>query len=159
VRAFAEHLEIWDARSCMARHLRTPGPGEPVVDFWHYLPVLQRKPGAFDQALPVRQTRFPKEAEELLLALEERWGGDRRQAHKEFLAVCTLHRQVDQVRWRAACATALARGEVSAAGVRTALEGRAATRALVAELPEVWSAIEVPAGDPSQYQRLLGARG
>ena len=128
VRAFTEQLEVWNARCCVARHVRTPGVGEPVVDFWHYLPVLERKPGAFDQALPVRQARFPKEAEELLLALEERWVGDRRQAHKEFLAVCTLHPQVDPVRWRAACATALARAEVSAAGVRAALEGRAGPR-------------------------------
>ena len=159
VRACAEQLEVWDARSCVARHVRTPGVGEPVVDFWHYLPVLERKPGAFDQALPVRQARFPKEAEELLLALEERWGRDRRQAHKEFLAVCTLHQQVDPVRWRVACATALARGEVSAAGVRAALEGRAATTTAAAALPLVWSAVAVPAGDPSQYQRLLGVRG
>ena len=159
VRAYAEQLEVWDARGCVARHVRTPGVGEPVVDFWHYLPVLERKPGAFDQALAVRQARFPKEAEELLLALEERWGEDRRRAHKEFLSVCTLHQQVDQVRWRAACATALVRGEVSAAGVRAALEGRAAASATVAALPLVWSRVEVPAGDPSQYQRLLGARG
>ena len=158
VRAYAEHLEIWDARSCVARHVRTAGVGEPIVDFWHYLPVLERKPGAFDQALPVRQARFPKEAEELLLALEERWGGDRRQAHKEFLAVCTLHQQVDQVRWRAACATALARGEVSAVVV-AALEGRAATTTAAVALPLVWSAVAVPAGDASQYQRLLGVRG
>ena len=116
VRAYAERLEVWDSRNCVARHARAPGVGDPVVDFWHYLPVLERKPGAFDQALPVRQARFPKEAEELLLALEERWGADRRRAHKEFRLVCTLHQQVDQVRWRAACATALARGEVSAAG-------------------------------------------
>ena len=161
VRAFAEQVEIWDVHSCVARHVRTAGPGEPVVDFWHYLPVLERKPGAFDQALPVRQARFPKEAEELLLALEERWGEDRRQAHEEFLLVCTLHQQVDQVRWRAACATALARGEVSSAGVRAALEGRSAATAtaMTTALPLVWRAVAVPAGDPSQYQRLLGARG
>jgi len=73
--------------------------------------------------------------------------------------VCTLHQQVDQVRWRAACATALARGEVSSAGVRAALEGRAATLAPPATVPLAWSRVEVPAGDPSQYQRLLGARG
>ena len=73
--------------------------------------------------------------------------------------VCTLHQQVDQVRWRAACATALARGEVSAAGVRAALEGRSAATAMTAALPLVWRAVAVPAGDPSQDQRLLGARG
>ncbi len=160
VRAFAEEVEVWDARHCVARHPRTPGVGEPVLDFWHYLPVLERKPGAFDGALAVRQAHFPREAEELLLGLEERWGADRRRAHKEFLGVCILHRQVDQVRWRAACATALARGEVTVAGVRAALEGRpATTTTALATLPGTWGGVEVAAGDPGQYQQLLGVSG
>jgi hypothetical protein len=40
----------------VARHRRAFGPGDLVTNFWHYLPVLTRKPGAFDQAIPVRQT-------------------------------------------------------------------------------------------------------
>src|SRR5262249_28828040 len=58
LRAFAEHIEIWSQSACVARHDRRPGPGEPGTDFWHYLPVLLRKPGAFGQAIPVRQAHF-----------------------------------------------------------------------------------------------------
>ena len=48
---------------------------------------------------------------------------------------------------------------MSAAGVRAALEGRAAATTKAAVLPLVWSKVEVLAGDPSQYQRLLGVSG
>jgi hypothetical protein len=72
LRAFPHHIEVWTSTSCVARHPRRPGPGEPVTDFWHYLPVLLRKAGAFRQALPVRQTHFPEEAHALLQALEAR---------------------------------------------------------------------------------------
>jgi hypothetical protein len=54
LRAFAAHVEVWNQTRCVARHQREDGPGDPICDFWHYLPVLQRKPGAFDNAIPVR---------------------------------------------------------------------------------------------------------
>lgn len=155
VRAFAEHVEIWAATKCVARHARCDGPGEPVCDFWHYLPVLQRKPGAFDNAIAVRQARFPEEAQQLLAALEERHGADRRRAHREFLAVCGLAATVDPVRWRAACAATLARGDISADGVRGALRGAVPTMPTALVLPLSLAGVDVPAGDVGQYGRLL----
>jgi hypothetical protein len=143
----------------VADHARAHAKGSLVTDFWHYLPVLSRKPGAFANAVPVRQASFPPEAAALLEALEARHPDDRRRAHREFLAVCGLAVDVEPVRWRAACAVALARGEISAAGVRAALEGapRAATPGGLA-LPTRLAEVSVPAGDPSQYGRLLGSR-
>ena len=157
LRAFADQIEIWTGTGCVARHPRQPGAGEPVTDFWHYLPVLLRKPGAFGQAIPVRQAHFPVEVRKLLDALEERHRDDRRRAHREFLAACALYAAVEPVRWRAACATALARGEVSAAGVRAALEGRLPPSTMVSVLPPALAEVRVPAGDLDQYSRLLGA--
>jgi transposase len=124
LRAFAEHIEIWTGTSCVARHVRQPGSGEPVTDFWHYLPVLLRKSGAFGQAIPVRQAQFPLEVQTLLDAPEERHRDDRRRAHRESLAACALYAGVEPVRWRAACATALARGQVSAPESVPLLRGR-----------------------------------
>ena len=155
LRAFAEHIEIWTQSACVARHQREPGPGEPVTDFWHYLPVLLRKPGAFAQAIPVRQAHFPAEAESLLDALEARHRDDRRRAHREFLAACALYAGVEPVRWRAACATAIARGEVSAAGVRAALDGRLPASRTDSVLPPALVEVRVAAADLSQYSRLL----
>lgn len=156
LRAYAEHVEVWTGSRCVARHGRVDGVGDPVCDFWHYLPVLRRKPGAFSNAHPVRQARFTEEVGAVLRALEERYGENRRRAHSEFLAVCALAVDVEPVRWQAACAAALARGEVSAAGVRAALHGDPSPRPPAAvRLPDRLAAVEVPAGDVGQYSRLL----
>lgn len=159
LRAFATHVEVWTATARVAVHARAQAKGALVTDFWHYLPVLSRKPGAFANAVPVRQASFPPEAAALLEALEALHPDDHRRAHREFLAVCGLALDVESVRWRAACAVALARGEISAAGVRAALEGspRAVTPGGVA-LPARLAEVSVPAGDVGQYGRLLGSR-
>ena len=159
LRAFATRVEVWTATARVAIHARALAKGSLVTDFWHYLPVLMRKPGAFANAVPVRQASFPPEAAALLEALEALHPADRRRAHREFLAICGLGVDIEPVRWRAACATALARGEIGAAGVRAALEGtpRAAIPGGLA-LPARLAEVSVPAGDVGQYGRLLGSR-
>lgn len=158
VRAYADRVEVWTATRCVARHVRVDGVGDPVCDFWHYLPVLRRKPGAFTNAFPVRQARFPEEVGAVLRALETRHADNRRRAHREFLSVCALAVDVEPVRWQAACAAALARGEVSAAGVRAALHGEpSAPTTTGVRLPDRLAAVEVAAGDVAQYSRLLEA--
>ena len=160
LRAFAEHVEVWTQTRCVARHHREDGLGEPICDFWHYLPVLQRKPGAFGNAIPVRQARFAKEVGAMLMALEVQGGDDRRQAHREFLAICALAVDVEPLRWHAACAAALARGEVSAAGVKAAPHGDPARESTPPpSFPEHLLAVRVPAGDVSQYSQLLAVVG
>jgi hypothetical protein len=78
-------------------------------------------------------------------------------AHREFLAVCGLAATVDPMRRRAACAATLARGDISADGVRTALRGAAPDRADIAVLPLSLAGVDVPAGDVGQYGGLLAA--
>ena len=58
------------------------------------------------------------------------------------------------MRWIAACATAVARGDVSAAGVKAALRD-GATPATKVVIPEPLAAVTVAAGDPQQYSLLL----
>jgi transposase len=158
LRAFATTVEVWTATMKVASHPRAVTKGTLTTDFWHYLPALARKPGAFANAIPVRQAIFPPEPAALLAALETAQPGDRRRAHREFLAICTLGADVEPVRWRAACATALARGEASAAGVRAALAGTSAPSSSTLALPVRLAGVAVPAGDVGQYSRLLGGR-
>lgn len=152
---YAERVEVWDRERKVAEHGRQDGPGEPICDYWHFVPVLVRRPGAFAQAVPVRQAHFPEEAAALLRALEERHGADRRRAHREFLRACELGIGVEPVRWRAACAAAVACGDISAAGVKAALTGEPRPRQCPTALPDALIAVVVAAGDPAQYQQLL----
>lgn len=158
LRAYATTVEIWTATTIIARHPRATAKGTLTADFWHYLPALVRKPGAFANAIPVRQASFPPEPAAILEALETARPGDQHRAHREFLVICTLGADVEPVRWRAACATALARGDASAAGVRAALDGTLATAGAGLRLPARLADVAVPAGDVDQYSRLLGSR-
>lgn len=158
LRAYATTVEIWTATMKVASHPRAFTKGSLTTDFWHYLPALVRKPGAFANAIPVRQAVFPPEPTALLEALVAAHVGDQRRAHREFLAACALSADVEPVRWRAACATALTRGDASAAGVRAALEGTMATPVTRLRLPARLADVAVPAGDVDQYSRLLGVR-
>lgn len=158
LRAYATTVEVWTATTIVARHPRATAKGTLTTDFWHYLPALVRKPGAFANAIPVRQAAFPAEAQAILDALEAAHPGDRRSAHREFLAICAAAVDVEPVRWRAACATALARDEIGAAGVRAALAGTSVVPASRIELPARLASVSVPAGDVAQYGALLGPR-
>ncbi len=157
LRAYPARVEIWTATSRIAEHPRATAKGSLSTNFWHYLPALVRKPGAFANAIPVRQAAFPPEPAALLEALEAAHPADRRRAHREFLAVCALGADLEPIRWRAACATALARGQASAAGVRAALEGTPSASAPM-RLPAGLAEVHVPAGDIDQYGALLGSR-
>lgn len=157
LRAYATRVELWTATAIIARHPRATAKGTLSTDFWHYLPALVRKPGAFANAIPVRQATFPAEAQAILEALETAHPADRRSAHRQFLAICAAAADVEPVRWRAACATALARGEVSAAGVRAALAGTLPVSAPMG-LPARLASVSVAAGEVGQYSRLLGSR-
>lgn len=157
LRAYPTDVELWTATTLVARHPRAMAKGTLTTDFWHYLPALVRKPGAFANAIPVRQAAFPVEAAAILDALETAHPGDRRRAHREFLAVCAAGADLEPVRWRAACATALARGEPSAAGVQAALAGTLPV-AVPLGLPARLASVSVAAGDVDQYSRLLRSR-
>jgi len=158
LRAYATRVELWTATTIVASHPRAIAKGTLTTDFWHYLPALVRKPGAFANAIPVRQAAFPAEAQAILDALEAAHPVDRRAAHRAFLAICALSVDVEPVRWRAPCATALARGNATAAGVRAALDGTMATISARIPLPQALADVAVAAGDVGQYSRLLGSR-
>lgn len=70
LRAYPTTVEIWTATMKVASHPRACTKGSLTTDFWHYLPALVRKPGAFANAIPVRQATFPAEAQAILDALE-----------------------------------------------------------------------------------------
>lgn len=55
LRAFAWEVVIGDGQTELARHPRQYGQGQEHLDPRHYLEVLARKPGAFDQARPILQ--------------------------------------------------------------------------------------------------------
>jgi hypothetical protein len=71
----------------IARHRRSYDKGDMVFDPIHYLPLLEQKVGALDQAAPLKGWDLPKEFATLHRLLETRMG---RKGKREYVQVLRL---------------------------------------------------------------------
>ena len=59
VRSYADRVRVYFDDECVADHQRLFGRDQTVFDPWHYLPVLQRKPGALRNGAPFKDWALP----------------------------------------------------------------------------------------------------
>jgi YD repeat-containing protein len=77
-RLLPAYVEIWHERRMVARHERSFGRYEQVLDLEHYLDIFERKPGALAGSRPLQQWRenghWPETFDRLWRSLEVREG-------------------------------------------------------------------------------------
>jgi len=77
-KVYPANVEIWRHGNCVARHERSFGRSEKVLDLEHYLEVLLRKPGALAGSTPLEQWRargrWPESYDKFWKILKERHG-------------------------------------------------------------------------------------
>lgn len=56
-KVYPAHVEVWHQGKCLARHERSFGRCQKVLDLEHYLEVLLKKPGALAGSTPLEQWR------------------------------------------------------------------------------------------------------
>ncbi len=93
IRAYPFQIEILDGEQVLASHPRSYGREEDILDPLHYLPLLQRRPGALAYAKPMRDWRkqWDECYERLLAQLQVKWPEGR--GVREFVEILLLHRQ------------------------------------------------------------------
>jgi transposase len=74
VKGYVERVEVTAGGQVVARHARSYGRGEMVLDPLHYLAALGRRPAALDHAPVLRDWRLPESFSRLRQALEQRQG-------------------------------------------------------------------------------------
>jgi transposase len=78
VKVYPANVEIWHHGKCVARHERSFGRCEKVLDLEHYLEVLLKKPGALAGSTPLEQWRsrgrWPESYDKFWKILNERQG-------------------------------------------------------------------------------------
>ena len=87
VRGYVGEVVISCGAEVIARHPRSYRQDDFVFDPVHYLPLLERKPGALDQAAPLAGWKLPEEFGRLRRLLESRMG---RRGKREFVQVLRL---------------------------------------------------------------------
>ena len=87
VRGYVDRVVISCGSETIAKHPRSYQRDDFVFDPIHYLPLLERKTGALDQAAPLQGWDLPEEFATLRRLLESRMG---RRGKREFVQVLRL---------------------------------------------------------------------
>ncbi len=94
VKLYPFRVEIYrpDEKEPLAVHPRSYGHQEDIFDPLHYLPLLEKRPGALGHTKPVREWRkaWPPVYETLLSRLQEQYPDDGRGV-REFIRILGLH--------------------------------------------------------------------
>jgi hypothetical protein len=87
VRGYVHQVAISCGDQVIAQHPRSYQKGDFVYDPVHYLPLLERKVGALDQAAPLAGWELPPEFDTLRRLLESRMG---KRGKREYVQVLRL---------------------------------------------------------------------
>jgi hypothetical protein len=150
VRAYAERIQVVADEQLLAEHPRCFGRGQSLFNPWHYLPVLERKPGALRDGAPFQQWALPEAFRCVYERLMKQPGGD-----TACVDLLLAGRQHGLEPLEVACALALEQGTVSAPVVLNQLH-----RLLSPRLPDTLPIPErlrltlEPAANCARYDQL-----
>lgn len=108
VRAYASHVTMVLNGTVVGIHKRHLGRDKAIYDPWHYLAVLERKPGALRNGAPFKRWELPEAMSEVRTALEGRSGGDR-----QFVSILSVVSRYGLEPVAIACSQALADKTIS----------------------------------------------
>jgi len=151
--AYADRIVIKQDGAIVGEHIRHFGRDHAVYNPWHYVPVLERKPGALRNGAPFRNWPLPSSIANVRVRLAKMPDGDR-QMVDILTAVLTDGLQAVE----AACAEALSAGIASADVVLNVLARQQPLSPLPAMLtPEHLQLTHVPRADCARYDNLRTA--
>ena len=148
VRLYPERIEAYDDDGRVALHERSFERGEVRYDWRHYIPLVERKPGALRNGAPF--DGLPAPLQQLRAALLRHLGGDRLMA--EVLACVPRHGLEAVV---VAAELILAAGNTSAEHIKNVLS-RLQEATLPAVVETALTVHEPPLADAGRYDRLHG---
>jgi transposase len=158
VRAYADRVIMVVNGTVVGFHQRHLGRDKVIYDPWHYLAVLEQKPGALRNGAPFKRWDLPDSMQEVRTMLEGRPDGDR-----QFVGILSVVRRYGLEAVAKACTQAVADKTVSSDVILTILsrthdEPQPEQVAPSAQLPQLRL---IPVVDCGRYDRLLsgGAHG
>jgi hypothetical protein len=152
VKGYVDRVEVVDGGQVVARHTRSYGRDEQVLDPLHYLAALGRRPAALDPAPVLGDWRLPEPFLRLRQALEKRHGAPAGARH--YVRVLQLLAEHPLERVEQAAPACLRRGGLSAE--RVGAEARRLAGAAVAPPPVTpLCQYQVPRPDLGRFSQLL----
>mgnify|MGYP006429834219 FL=1 len=150
VRGYAEGVVIRLDGEVVAEHPRAFGRDKVVYDPWHYLPVLDRKPGALRNGAPFKDWALPAGLDRIRKRLVRQPRGDR-----QIVDILSAVPRDGLEAVEAACQEALADGLCSADAVLNILTRRHQPPEVAAAVPPAGLELtEAPVADCARYDGL-----
>ena len=115
IKGFVDHVVIGHKADVIASHPRSYAAQDIVFNPLHYLPLIERKINAFDQAAPLQNWELPKAFKTLQRVLERRSG---KAGKREYVQVLRLLERFDMEIVHAAIKDALLRRALSFDAIR-----------------------------------------
>ena len=112
VKGYIDRVEVVERGQVVARHTRSYGRDQQVLDPLHYLQTLERRPAALDHAPVLRDWQLPESFTRLRQALEARHGPTA--GARQYVRVLLLLNEHPQERVQQAVETCLRRDELHA---------------------------------------------
>ena len=151
VKGYIDRVEIVERGQVVARHARSYGRDQQVLDPLHYLAALDRRPAALDHAPVLRQWQLPESFTRLRQALETRHGP--RAGARHYVRVLQLLAEHPLERLQQAVETCVRRDEWHAE--RIGAEARRLTDAAGAPPVTPLGQFQVPPPDLGCFDQLL----
>jgi transposase len=155
VKGYIDRVEVVERGQVVARHLRSYGRDQQVLDPRHYLAALDRRPAALDHAPVLRDWQLPESFTRLRQALETRHGPTAGARH--YVRVLQLLAEHPLERVQAAVETCLRRDEWHAE--RIGAEARRLTDVAGAAPVTPLCQFQVPQPDLGRFDQLLSQGG
>jgi transposase len=150
VKLTAQRISIVSEGEMIADHARSLGKNHLICDPWHYLPILEKKPGALRNGIPFQQWELPLAIKTVRDRILKQPKGDR-----AFVELLLLARQTSLEALTVACELTLETGHITAAIVINELRRLTApTRLAELTLPNPPSLHIPPTADYRRYDNL-----
>lgn len=150
VRLYANKVIIVAQGSVIGEHQRYFGRDQVIYNPWHYVPLLERKPGALRNGAPFQEFLLPKGIEGMRHKLLKRQHGDR-----EFVKLLQAIPVYGIEAIDVACELALEEGIIQGEYVLNII-GRLRPGMITVTIPVYYSLLEEPWSDCTRYNGLLG---
>jgi len=153
VKGYVDRVEVVAGGQAVARHARSYGRHEKVLDPLHFLVVLDHKPAALDHAPVYRDWQLPPAFADLRRGLEQRLGA--RTGARHYVRVLQLLARHPVERVERAITLCRTRGDPGAQAVIAQAEALAAHDPPALPVGSGLLARTVPRPDLSRFDRLL----
>ena len=146
IRIYAKYIVILYKDKIIGRHMRSFERYQRIYDPWHYIPLLERKPGAMRNGAPFKHLKLPSSIEQIRNNLSQYSDGN-----KQFIRVLLFIIRYGLELVENACKISLSQGVCSDTYILNLLQHKPE---LIDKTPLLRQLNEPPTTDFSQYNAL-----